>query len=307
MRTLPLAGHATRPLTLDDLPRVVAIATAEEVLDVGETITEEADHSGRWSRPDFDLAGRTIGVLDGAGALVAFAVVPGGPRASVNVHPDHHGRGIGTALAGWVRDRAARDGVDRIGMSKPEGSPGERLLAGLGWTSRFTSWVLELPAGKDIPSRSLPIGWVVREARPDEYADVWDVVEHAFVEWANRDVTPQDEWVAEVTGHPGFAPWTVRVACGPDGRPVAASVMQLASEGAEAVVDSLATRPVVRNRGLAQVLLADSSRVARANGAARLTLGTDSRTGALGLYEKVGMVVTSSWVHRAMDLDPLPG
>ena len=31
-------------------------------------------------------------------------------------------------------------------------------------------------------------------------------------------------------------------------------------------------------------------------------LSTDSRTGALGLYERVGMEVTSTWVNRAIDL-----
>jgi hypothetical protein len=31
-------------------------------------------------------------------------------------------------------------------------------------------------------------------------------------------------------------------------------------------------------------------------------LSTDSRTGALGLYEKVGMEVTSVWLNRAIDL-----
>jgi len=31
-------------------------------------------------------------------------------------------------------------------------------------------------------------------------------------------------------------------------------------------------------------------------------LSTDSRTGALGLYEKVGMQVTSVWRHWAADV-----
>lgn len=35
----------------------------------------------------------------------------------------------------------------------------------------------------------------------------------------------------------------------------------------------------------------------------RFELSTDSRTGALGLYEKVGMRVTSTWVNRAVDSD----
>jgi ribosomal protein S18 acetylase RimI-like enzyme len=67
-------------------------------------------------------------------------------------------------------------------------------------------------------------------------------------------------------------------------------------------IDRLATRKDQRGRGLGQVLLVDAFRVAREHGAVASSLSTDSRTGALGLYEKVGMVVTSTWVNRAIDL-----
>ena len=49
-------------------------------------------------------------------------------------------------------------------------------------------------------------------------------------------------------------------------------------------------------------MLVDAFALARAHGAVRCHLSTDSRTGALGLYEKVGMVVTSTWVNRAIEL-----
>ena len=49
-------------------------------------------------------------------------------------------------------------------------------------------------------------------------------------------------------------------------------------------------------------MLADAFTLARSHGAVRCYLGTDSRTGALGLYEKVGMVVSSAWVNLATDL-----
>jgi len=49
-------------------------------------------------------------------------------------------------------------------------------------------------------------------------------------------------------------------------------------------------------------MLADAFGLARAQGAVRCYLATDSRTGALGLYEKVGMVVTDVWVNRGLDL-----
>ena len=70
----------------------------------------------------------------------------------------------------------------------------------------------------------------------------------------------------------------------------------------EAFVSRLATRRDQRGRGLAQALLVDCFAEARRHGARRCGLSTDSRTGALGLYQKVGMVVTDVWVNRAIDV-----
>jgi ribosomal protein S18 acetylase RimI-like enzyme len=67
-------------------------------------------------------------------------------------------------------------------------------------------------------------------------------------------------------------------------------------------ISRLATRRDQRGRGLAQSLLVDAFAEARGRGATRFELSTDSRTGALGLYEKVGMEVTSVWVNRAIDV-----
>ena len=62
----------------------------------------------------------------------------------------------------------------------------------------------------------------------------------------------------------------------------------------------LATRPLRPDD--ARALLVDCFAEAREHGATRSELSTDSRTGALGLYERVGMRVTSTWVHRAIAL-----
>jgi ribosomal protein S18 acetylase RimI-like enzyme len=67
-------------------------------------------------------------------------------------------------------------------------------------------------------------------------------------------------------------------------------------------VDQLAVRRDRRGLGLARSLLADSFAIAREHGARKSELATDTRTGALGLYERVGMVVTHEWVHRAIRL-----
>ena len=133
-------------------------------------------------------------------------------------------------------------------------------------------------------------------------ADCHAVVEDSFLEWSARERETFAEWASGTVLRPGFEPWMMRVATGPGGSVVGVALVLLADEGSEGYVHQLAVRADQRGRGLAQALLVDAFREARARGARRSTLSTDSRTGALGLYEKVGMAVTSTWVHRAVDL-----
>jgi mycothiol synthase len=90
----------------------------------------------------------------------------------------------------------------------------------------------------------------------------------------------------------------------PIGEVVGVCVLSLGDfdDGRSGFVSRLAVRRDRRGLGLAKALLADAFGNAREHGATRSELSTDSRTGALGLYEKVGMVVTSVWVHRAVRL-----
>jgi mycothiol synthase len=99
---------------------------------------------------------------------------------------------------------------------------------------------------------------------------------------------------------PGFEPWNLRVVTDPSGEVVAMALIQLALGAG--FIARLATRKDQRGRGLAQALLVDSFRVSTAHGATRSELSTDSRTGALGLYERVGMQVSSTWVNRGIDV-----
>lgn len=130
---------------------------AEELCDLGEVLSEEADFVGDWQRPSFDPSTSTVGVFDGA-RLVGYAEVTGGDRGNAAVHPDHHGRGIGTVLAQWMQVVARSRGEPVIGMSVPSASPGEALLRALGYRERWTSWILALPAGKEIQEQPLPDG-----------------------------------------------------------------------------------------------------------------------------------------------------
>ena len=181
-----------------------------------------------------------------------------------------------------------------------EGSPGDRLLESLGYHVRWTSWVLELPPGAAIPHRDAPDGYTVREARPEEYEACWTVTEDAFLEWSERERDSFEDWASNVTKRPGFEPWNLRVAVDPDGEVVGVAVIHKNDD--YGYVDKLATRKDQRGKGLAQCLLIDAFEASRGHGCTRSELSTDSRTGALTLYEKVGMQPTSVWLHRAINL-----
>ena len=293
------AGLTSRPLRPEDARAVFELMAAVELANLGEVEIEEADIVADWQRPSFDVSDSTVGVFDGD-RMVGYAEVSSGDRGDAAVHPDHLGRGIGTALARWMQDLVRRRGGTRIGMPVPQGSPGDRLLEALGYHVRWTSWILELPAGRDVVDRPLPAGYAVREATPDDHRAAWTVIEDAFLEWSDRERQSLEDFAAGTWQRPGFEPWNLRVVTDPTGEVVGTAFVVKA--GDEAFVDRLAVRRDQRGQGLAQVLLVDSFAAGRAHGTSTACLSTDSRTGALPLYEKVGMEVTSVWVNRAIDV-----
>jgi mycothiol synthase len=297
--TLP-DGLTSRVLTHDDAQAVYDVAAAQEQHDIGKIEVELADIVSDWARPSWDITTSTIGVLDGA-RIVAFAEITGHDRGACAVHPDYRRRGIGTALAGWLQDTVRARGGTEYGSPVPQGSAGDLLLEKLGYRIRWTSWVLDLPEGALIQQRDLPPGYQVRAAEPSEYPAVHEVIEDAFLEWSVRDRESYEDFEASVIGRPGFEPWNLRVVLDPAGDVVGAAFVLMYGEPAtEAFIAQLAVRRDQRHRGLAQALLVDSFAEGRARGATRQSLSTDSRTGALGLYQKVGMEVGDVWLNRGI-------
>ena len=292
-------GLTQRSLARGDESAVAAVMAAGQLADIGEVVIEEADIVSDWQRPSYDVATSTIGVFDGD-RLVGYAELSGGDRGDAAVDPDYRGRGIGTYLASWMQEQARGRGLETIGMPVPKGSPGDRLLEGLGYRVRWTSWVLALPEGRDIEERALPAGFAIRTATESDRRAAWTVIEDAFLEWSVRDRQSFEDFSAQVMQRPGFEPWNLRVVTDQSDEVVGAALILIADD--TGFVEKLAVRKDRRGLGLGQALLADAFSQARAHGAGRSELSTDSRTGALGLYEKVGMEVTSVWVNRAIDL-----
>ena len=134
------APYTVRALQVGDAPAVVAVMAAYERRLLGEVLIELEDIQADWQRPSVDLANRSTGVFDGD-AMVAYGEVGTDMRCEGFVHPEHWGRGIGTAIAQWSIDVARRHGFARIGQTIPDADEaGRALFLGLGYERRHTSW-----------------------------------------------------------------------------------------------------------------------------------------------------------------------
>lgn len=298
-------GLTSRPYDASELAAVYAVAAAQQQHDIGRVDVESADFEADWGRPSFDFATMTMGVYDTSQGdrMVAFGELIGENRGEAGVLPDYRRRGIGTALARWMEGAAREHGYSAIGGPQPEGSDGDRLLEKLGYRRRWTSWVLQVPEGAAIPHRDVPPGYAIRAATPADYEATWNVVEDAFLEWSVRQREPFEDFLSVTVRRPGFEPWMLRVVTDPSGEVVGTAFLIMAGDPVEeAYVERLAVRKDHRGQGLAQALLVDAFEQGRQHGAPRSGLSTDSRTGALSLYEKVGMVVVDTWVNRGTEL-----
>ena len=298
-------GLSARPLMRSDAAAVTALMADCEQHDVGEVLIEEADIVGDWQRPAFDLASQSVGVLDGE-RLVAYAEVYKGRWADAAVDPAYRGT---RHRDGPVALDPGRRRARRWQRSWASPSPATPLPSGCSPPSatarsgpRGSS---RCPPGRRSTPQPVPEGYVIREPRDEgDLRATWTVNEDAFLEWSDRERATFEEWAANVSRRPGYQPWQLRLMVDRDDQVVGMAFVVVSSGCA--YVDKLAVRRDERGKGLARALLVDAFEVARAHGGDRSELSTDSRTGALGLYEKVGMQVTSVWRHWAADVTPEP-
>ena len=295
-------GHTARPMTPEDLDAVYRVHADAELADAGTLAIEPEDIAGDWARPSMDLARDTVGVLDEHGTVVATAEVSrGGTHRDAAVHPEARGRGIGPFLLAWSERRATELGAATVGQSLPQGCDGHRFLEAHGYEVGHTAWVLTLPEGRTIADRPLPEGYSMATGDTAEReAGAYETIQAAFCEWEGRERESFEDWSATTIRRPGAQPWQLRVV-EKDRAVVGACFTILDSQGT-GYVHQVAVDAAHRGRGLAQALLADAFARAREQGAVRSELSTDTRTGALDLYLKVGMEVTQTWVHLRTSL-----
>jgi GNAT superfamily N-acetyltransferase len=292
-------GLTSRPLTLDDIDDTIAMVNTCELIDGGELMWERADLLADTSVEGFDPDADWVGVFDGD-RIMAWAFLQGPRRVWIDVAPDVRGRGIGTALRRWAVDGARARGNDRLGQTIDDRRTD--VIAALrtaGFTPRHTSWILRMEHPIEPPKPAAPAGIEIRPIRmPMEERDTLDMFETAFSEFDDRLPSSLDTWRSSVTQREGFVPDDLVIAV--DGGHVVGGAYLIDAD--EIWVDKIAVAATHRHRGIARALLGTAFRRSFARGYDHTALSTDSRTGALTLYERVGMHVTRSFTNWAIDL-----
>jgi GNAT superfamily N-acetyltransferase len=293
------AGLAIRSARLDDVGAITELIAACEVADDGAAeidSTDVAQDLDAATGPDDAI------VVHDSDRLIAWGALTG-ERAHVDVHPDWRGRGVGSALLRWSeqRARAAGKALVRQTVTDNDRSAAE-LFRMHGYEPAHTAWILEIELGIQPPDVPLPEGISIRSYRPGDEQVVHRLIDDAFSEWDGREPLPFDAWVAFATGHRAFAPDLSRLAF-EDGDLVGVALAFDYRTTGDGWVQQLATKATHRHRGIARALLASVFAAFHARGRRMVGLSTDSRTGALTLYERLGMRIRRSYTGWARNLD----
>jgi mycothiol synthase len=291
-------GVTARPLTETDLHATVAMVNACELRDTGELMLERADLLTDAGADGFDPTADWVGVFDGD-RIVGWAMVVERRRAFVDVHPDVRGSGVGTWLRTWTEDRARTIGSDSVGQTiEDRRSDVTTMLTTAGYAPQGTSWILRM----DHEDRPLlpepPDGIQLRAFLPVDEDNVLAMFERSFSEWPGREPTPLGSWRSMVTRREGFESEDLVLAVANE-RIVGGAFL---IDADEIWVDKLAVAREFRHRGIARALLQTAFVRSFDRGYAWTTLSTDSRTGALSLYERIGMRIHRSFTQYGLDL-----
>lgn len=289
-------GYTARSAKDADVAACCDLVRAVDVAEYGEPDYEEADVREDWARERFDVARDTWLVHAPDGTLAAYALAWDKQphalvQADLGVHPD------APDLYPWVVDAVSRRCAEHAAISgetvahvfaSDRNARAATALGNAGYrvVRVFRRMVIDLAAPPPAPD-TRP-GLVVRHVTNDDLRTCWSVQQEAFA--AHFDFVPgsYEEWHARLVDTETYRPaywWLAEV----DGEPAGLLVGQRHEENGW--VKILGVLPSARGRGAGTALLLTALAAFRNDGAPRAGLGVDSdnTTGAMALYERIGM------------------
>jgi len=143
----------------------------------------------------------------------------------------------------------------------------------------------------------LPPGLVLDELRDGEYRAFYEALNESFAEHWEWHPEPFEDWIERRQGQHRDAQGPVWFVVR-DGDELAAVTRNDADVGGGGYVGAIGVRPAWRGKGLGKALLQRTFGEFWRRGTTRVTLDVDSQnaTGAVALYERVGMHVDTCGV-----------
>lgn len=318
-------GYAAHPVTLDDAEAAASLENAYNIAFTGRPSIEAGEIRSDWGQANMNLATNTLAVWAADGVLAGLTEVwDSEPHVRHFVyavtHPDHLGRGIGTALAQWAETRGrqllavapadTRVILRQFKMSADE--PAARLLQEQGYTIVRHNLRMAIEFNGAPPAPVPPDGLLIRAFAPEEEirALIMAVREEFLDHWGYVD-TPfeqeYEEWQHFMATSPTYDPALVFVAV--DGDEIAGTAIcqdRWAEDPDAGWIYALGVRRPWRRRGVALALLQQcfAALYARGKHAAKLGVDADSLTGATRLYEKAGMHLERQYNVYEKELRP---
>ena len=297
---LPTGYRLRRPSTEDDsavrdLKRAVQIARHGDSDVTSAKVTEE------WALPRLALGEDVWLVTTDRGEVVGYALVwmedpPGVFVSELDVHPGHRGHGLSEFMlelcetrAAFMAERASPGAPANLGVWTHEDDDARRALYvrhGFRHVRTFLRLEVDLAGA---PAALWPPGVTVRHFRRHrDETSVHAADEEAFRDHWRPESMDLGEWLAFRFERPDLDLGLWWVAW--DGEEVAGSLLAFESP-LGGYLDSLSVRRPWRGRGLGRALLREAFAELHRRGLPRAYLGVDSEnpTGAMGLYESVGM------------------
>jgi mycothiol synthase len=318
------ALYTLRAAKLDDLPEAVALFNACSRESSGKDEFELEDYRNEWSDPSIDLAADTCIAQTADGTIVGcIELWNTAPYVGCwiwgRVHPEVRGQGIGTALMDWAEDRARvalhrapADARIVLAVGTISGHiPTTELFGQRGFVAARHSLTMARDLNDQLPEPVWPAGISVRTMRPGDELAVYRAENEAFRDHWGHTEAPEAEgypiWRHRALEDPAHDPslWFLAL----DGDEIAGIALCDAIQIGDSdmgYVNTLGVRRPWRRQGVAEALLYHSFAERRRRGRTRVGLGVDasSLTGAIRLYEKVGMRAIKDFVHFEKELRP---